>query len=181
MLLHFHVAGLASEIPVGPLFQRSGDHRLRRSKLNQFAVEIHPGPAGNPVFVHREQIGVGDRSCSVHFKLKKTFPINVLCSLEAVRYSQTDLAVGICFHVRKIQSLSDFLDHVVAPACTRCDGNNGSSENGTEAETTNGDTKISHDVNSHAYHVPSRRSGRSSRAQTMFGYQGRRAKFECLE
>ena len=129
------------------------------------------------MFVYREQIGVGDRARPVHFKLKKIFPINVLRSLEAIQNWQTDLAVGICFYVRKIQSLSDFLGHVVAPACTRCDGNNGSSENGTEAETTNGDTKISHDVNSHAYQVRSRRSGRSSRAQTTFGYQARRAKF----
>src|SRR5207248_2882852 len=141
------------------------------------AVEIHPSPAGNPVFVHREQIGVGDRPRPMHFKLKKTLPINVLCSLEAVQYSKTDLAVSICFHVGKIQSLSDFLGHVVSPGCTRCGRDNGSRENGTEAETTNGDTKISHAVNSHGYHARSRSSGRSSRAQTMFGYQARRAKF----
>jgi hypothetical protein len=149
-LLHFQVAGLAIEVPAGPLFEWSGDHRLRRIKLNKLAVEIHPGPAGNPVFVYREQIGVGDRARSVHFKLKKVFPVNVLRSLEAVQNWQTDLAVGICFYVRNIQSLSDFLGHVVAPACTRCGGNNGSSENGTEAATRNGDTNISHDVHSHA-------------------------------
>src|SRR5215211_2532688 len=105
----------------------------------------------------------------MHFKLKKIFSVNVLCSLNAVQNWQTDLAVGICFHVRKIQASSDFLGHVVPPACTGCSRNNRSSANGAEAETTNGDPKISHAVNSHAYQVRSRSSGRSSRAQTTFG------------
>src|SRR5512132_2544868 len=174
MLLHFHVAGLAIEVPAGALFQWSGDHRLRRTKLNQLAVEIHTSPAGNPVFVYAEQIGVRDRARPVHFKLKKTFPVNVVRSLNAIQNWQSDFAVGICFYVRNIQSLSDFLRHVVAPGCSRCGGNNGSSANGTEAETTNGDTKTSHAVNSHAYQVRSRSSGRSSQAQTTFGYQARR-------
>ena len=73
------------------------------------------------------------------------FPINVLGSLKAIQNWQTDLAVGICLYVRNIQSFSDFVGHVVAPTCTRCDGNNGSSENGTEAQTPNGDTEISHE------------------------------------
>src|SRR4030095_320663 len=148
MLWHFKVAALSMEVPTGALFEWSGDHRLRRIKLNQLAIEIHPSPAGNPVFVYRQQIGVGDRARPVHFKLEKTFPVNILRSLKAVQYWQTDLAVRICFCVRNIQSLSDFLGHVVAPACTRCGGDNGRSENGTDAETTNGDTKFSHDLNS---------------------------------
>ena len=53
MLLHFKVAGLAIEVPAGALFEWSGDHRLRRTKFNELAVEIHPGPTGNPVFVYR--------------------------------------------------------------------------------------------------------------------------------
>ena len=97
MLLHFQVASLAIEVPRGAFFQRSGDHRLRRIKLNKLAVEIHPSPADNPVFVHREQIGVGDRARPVHFKLKKIFPINVLRSLETIQNWHTDLAVGIGF------------------------------------------------------------------------------------
>src|SRR4029450_9388965 len=66
---------------------------------------------------------------------------------------------------------------VVAPAGAGCGGDNGSSENGTDAETTNGNAKIFHAVNSHAYHGGSRSSGRSSQSQTMFGYQTRRGKF----
>ncbi len=97
MLLHFQMASLAIEVPGGAHLRRSGDHRLRRTKLNQLAVEIHPSPADNPVFVYREQIGVGDRPRSMHFKLKKIFPIDVFRSLETIQDWHTDLAVGIWF------------------------------------------------------------------------------------
>ena len=72
-LLHFQFAGMAIEVPSGALF--SGRMvRLQRLKLDQLAVEIDPSPAGNPVFVHREQISVGDRPRPVHFKLERSFP-----------------------------------------------------------------------------------------------------------
>jgi len=102
------------------------------------------------MFIHREQIGIGYRARPVHFKFQKIFSVNVLRSVEAVQNRQTDLAVGIRFHVRNIQPLSDFLGHVVTPGCAWCGGNYWSSENGTKAETTNSDKNISHDVNSHA-------------------------------
>src|SRR3954454_13950655 len=92
----------------------------------------------------------------MHFKFKKIFRVNVLRSLKAIQNCETDIAVGVCFYVLNIQSLSDFVGHVVAPVCTRCDGNNGSSKNGTEAETTNGYAKICHDVKSHANQLRSR-------------------------
>src|SRR5262249_37073542 len=114
--------------------------------LDQFAVETDSSPAGDPVVVYREQIGVGDRAGTVHFKFEKIFPINILRPVEAVRDRQTDLAIGICLYVRNIKSLSHFLGHVVAPRCARCSGNYWSGENRTDAKTKDNHTKTSHDV-----------------------------------
>ena len=84
MLLHFQIAGLSVEVPGCAFFEWSGDHRLRRIKLDQLAVEIDSRPAKNSVVVHAQQVGVGDNARPVHFKFEKIFTVNILCSLETV-------------------------------------------------------------------------------------------------
>src|SRR5262249_41498015 len=119
--------GLSVEIPGGAFLEWSGDHRLRRIKLNQLAVEIDSRPANNSVVVDAQQVGIGDRARPVHFELEEIFSINVLRSFEAVQNRQANLAVGVWFHIENFQSISNFLGHVVAPAVTRRSWNERSS------------------------------------------------------
>ena len=99
MLLHLQFAGLSVEVPGSAFFEWDRDHRLRRIKLNQLAIQIDSGPASNSMVVHAQQVGVSDRARAVHFKLEKIFAINVLRSLKAIQNWQANLAVGVCFDV----------------------------------------------------------------------------------
>src|SRR5436309_8468588 len=115
MLIYSQFAGLSVEIPASAFLKRSCDHRLRRIKLHQLAVQINPRQANNALFIYGEKVRVGNHAGSVHFELEKILPIDVLRSIDTIQHWQANLAIGVKFGVRKIQALADFFGHVVSP------------------------------------------------------------------
>src|SRR5438477_9567367 len=61
MLVHFQFAGLSVEIPLSTLLQWDGDHRLRRIKPNELAVQINPCPTHDSMFIHGEKVRSEER------------------------------------------------------------------------------------------------------------------------
>ena len=123
MLIDFQITGVTIEIPGSALVKRHCDHWLRRIKLNQFAVQINPGPASYPVFIDIEKVRVCDYSRPMHFEFDKVFPVNVLDPIISVQHWKPNFPVGVSFYIGSGQSFSDFLRHVVPPSRSIRSGN----------------------------------------------------------
>ena len=120
LLMDFQVAGLPVEIPPGAPLKRHGDHRLRRIKFNQFAIQINPRPTKNSAFVHGKKVSVCDHAGTVHFEFEKLLPVNVFGSLNAIHDRGANFAVRVWSDIGNTESVIYFLRHVVSPGRPGC-------------------------------------------------------------